>query len=86
MEAATPRVSELPAALERANERVHAFEKGAGWRRAVGTVVPGMAKRVQEGKDRRVRAEYARVAEDFVIGPVRDVVMAYGAGRAALAD
>ncbi|WP_051366600.1 P-loop NTPase family protein [Hamadaea tsunoensis] len=86
LEAAVAHVPELPSALDRAGDRANAFDKGSGWRKAFGSVVPGVGKRNQEGRDRRVRAEYARVAEDLVIGPVRDVVTAYTAGRAALAD
>ncbi|MEV0267271.1 MAG: ABC transporter [Hamadaea sp.] len=85
-EAATLRAAELPAALERASERVNAFDKGGGWRRAVGAVVPGLGRKAQEEKDRRTKAEYARVAESYVIAPVRDVVTAYSAARAALMD
>ncbi|NUT17697.1 MAG: ABC transporter [Hamadaea sp.] len=85
-EAATLRAAELPAALERASERVNAFDKGGGWRRAVGAVVPGLGRKAQEEKDRRTKAEYARVAESYVLAPVRDVVTAYSAGRAALMD
>ncbi len=82
VEAATVRVSELPAALERATERVNAFDKGSGWRR----MVSGLSRKATEDRDRRTKAEYARVAETYVVGPVRDVVSAYSAARAALAD
>jgi 50S ribosome-binding GTPase len=85
-EAASLRVSELPSALERATERVNAFDKGGGWRRAVGTVMPGKARKAQDDRDRRTRAEYARVGEAYVTGPVREVLSAYSAARAALAD
>jgi hypothetical protein len=86
LETATLRAPELPATLELAVERVNSFEKGTGWRKAVGTVVPGMAKRTHEGRERRIRAEYARVAEDYVIAPVREVVGNYAAARAALME
>jgi hypothetical protein len=82
MEAAASRASELPQALERATERVNAFDKGGGWRR----VMPGLSRKATEDRERRTRAEYARVAETYVVGPVRDVVSAYSAARAALAD
>jgi hypothetical protein len=82
VEAATLRVSELPAALERANERVSAFDKGSGWRR----MMPGLSRKANEERDRRTKAEYARVAETYVVGPVRDVISGYSAARAALAD
>lgn len=82
VEAATLRVSELPAALERATERVSAFDKGSGWRR----MMPGLSRKANEERERRTRAEYARVAETYVVGPVRDVISGYSAARAALAD
>jgi len=85
-EAATLRGAELPAALDRAAERVNAFDKGGGWRRAVGSVVPGVGRKAHEDRDRRTRAEYARVAESYVITPVRDVVTAYSTARAALTE
>ena len=81
-EAATLRLSELPSALERAVERVNAFDKGNGWRR----MMPGLSRKANEDRERRMRAEYARVAETYVAGPVRDVVSAYSAARTALAD
>lgn len=81
MEAATLRLPELPQALERAVERANAFDKGTGWRR----VMPGLSRKASEDRERRTRAEYARVAETYVAVPVRDVVSAYSAARAAVA-
>ncbi|MBB5870907.1 energy-coupling factor transporter ATP-binding protein EcfA2 [Allocatelliglobosispora scoriae] len=83
-EAARRRLSELPLALERAGERALAFDRSSGWKRAMGAVLPAVGKKSQEGRDRRLRSEYGRVAEDFVVGPVRSVVSGYSAARAAL--
>jgi 50S ribosome-binding GTPase len=82
VEAATLRVPELPSALERATERVNAFDKGGGLRR----MMSGLSRKTAEDRERRTRAEYARVADAYVAGPVRDVVSAYSAARTALAD
>lgn len=82
--AARERISELPLALERAGERVLAFEKSGGWKRAMGAVLPSVAKKNQDRTDRRMRAEFGRVAEDYVVGPVRRVLNGYATARAAL--
>jgi hypothetical protein len=49
-------------------------------------MMPGKARKAQDDRDRRTRAEYARVGEAYVTGPVREVLSAYSAARAALAD
>jgi hypothetical protein len=68
--------------LDRAVERANAFDKGSGWRR----FLPGLSRRAHDNRDRRTRAEYARVGEAYVVGPAREVLSAYAAARAALAD
>lgn len=83
-EAARRHLSELPMALERAAERAQAFEKSAGWKKAVGAVLPGVGKKSQDRTDRRLRAEYGRVAEEHVIFAVRGVLAGYSTARAAL--
>jgi hypothetical protein len=82
MEAAAQRVPGLPSALDRAVERAGAFDKGGGWRR----IMPGLSRKATDEHNRRIWAEYARVVETSVAGPVRDVLMAYSSARTALAD